>query len=165
MLVIILTEFLITFYGATTCVSSEDHSSTEENFDLHLRISSPYDLGSIGSAYHRRRTWMDSAGRLCADGIGGLLPQNGHLSNLIGASPAWTISPTRHPDNCRLYELGSVGSAYHGLPILINSSGHICADVIGGPYPNNGCPYPSRRLCNPLRFPVFLVGDVWRASY
>jgi len=41
---------------------------------------------------------MDSAGRLCAVGIGGPQPQNGHLYNLVGAPPAWTRSPTRHPD-------------------------------------------------------------------
>ena len=61
-------------------------------------MSSPYEFGSIGGAYHRQRTWMDSAGRLCAFDIGGPQPMNGHLYNLVGASPAWTRSPTHHPD-------------------------------------------------------------------
>ncbi|EJK55776.1 hypothetical protein THAOC_24451, partial [Thalassiosira oceanica] len=74
---------------------------------------------------------MDSAGRLSAVGIGGLQPQNGLLSNVICSPPAWTRSPTCHQDKCRLYELGSIGSAYFGLPILINSSGHQCAVDIG----------------------------------
>ena len=42
-----------------------------------------YKLGSIGSAYHRPRTWMGSAGRPCAVDIGGPQPLNGQLYNLI----------------------------------------------------------------------------------
>ena len=41
---------------------------------------------------------MDSAVRLGAFDIGGVQPINGHLYNVIPASPARTRSPTRHLD-------------------------------------------------------------------
>ena len=58
-------------------------SGAEENFELLADYGQLCKLGSTGSAYHRPRTWMGSAGRPCADDIGGPQPLNGHLYNLI----------------------------------------------------------------------------------
>ncbi|EJK50051.1 hypothetical protein THAOC_31019, partial [Thalassiosira oceanica] len=79
-------------------------SGAEEKFDLRLRISSPYELGSIGSAYHRRRAWMNSSGHLCAVDYGPDLHQYwdfGNIQNMeqhigsissLAAQPASPIS-------------------------------------------------------------------------
>ena len=88
-------------------------------------------LGCTGSAYHGLRIRMDSAVRLGAFDIGGVQPINGHLYNVIPASGA-DEKPDSSPGYCRLYELGSTGSAYHRLHIRMDSAGRLCAFDIGG---------------------------------
>ena len=55
----------------------------EDNLELLAEYGHLCKLESTGNAYNRPRTWMGSAGRPCADDIGGPQPLNGHLYNLI----------------------------------------------------------------------------------